>query len=279
MDKKLFLEEIHTYIDNSYQEFEKYQQIVFNILEEFDRICQSNDITYWLAFGNLIGAVRDHSQLPWDYDVDVLCPVDEREKLISVLNKQLGNKFSFAYKNNTPHYPSVCLRVYNKDFSWTALHVDVFFLIGAPSVEKEQNKLIRLAKKYRRIRNRKNCIFHFPGKQTFVGRLRDLYQKILYFYISNNQLDKKEEKMMFKYPINKSDFVMPYGGIKTFVYPKSYFETIMCGVNESTFPIPKEYDYFLTPIYGNWKAYLPIKKRFEEFYKMKIIVDSRVLAK
>lgn len=275
MNNKDFLNEVHSYIDNTYSEFEKYQIIVQDTLKEFAKVCRNNNIQFWLAFGNMIGAVRDHSQLPWDYDIDVLTPVKDRNKLIEALNRDLDEKYSYAYWTNTKHYPTICLRVYNKKYTWMALHVDVFFLIGAPSDKTKQEKLIKEVANFRKLRKIKNLHYQLPNSNKRKQFLIKIFYDLRYLFISDRKLEKKEKSILYKYPMDNASFYMPFGGIRYAVFPKDVFGTEMMEVNGNLYPVPSGHKEFLGKIYGDWQKYLPIKKRFEEFYKMKNIVDER----
>ena len=275
MNNQEFLEEVHNYINRTYGEFEEYQKIVKNILQEFARVCKKNNIPYWLAYGNMIGAVRDHSQLPWDYDVDVLTPVSERKRLLDALDKELADDYFYAYWTNTKNYPTICLRVYNRKYTWMALHVDVFFLMGAPSDEKEQNKFIKEVADLWNKREKRNILYHLPNYNKKKQLLYSIINKIRFLFITNKVLDKREEAILYKYPMEDSSFYMPFGGIKLAIFPKEVFETEMVEVNGTSYPIPSGYDLFLTKVYGNWHNYLSINRLFDEFYSMKKIVDER----
>ena len=61
-----------------YVKFQRYQNLAIRTLQAFGQVCERNGIPYQLAWGSLLGAVRDGGQIPWDYDVDVFVPYKER---------------------------------------------------------------------------------------------------------------------------------------------------------------------------------------------------------
>jgi len=54
--------------------------ILSRLLKEFDRVCRKHNLTYYMIFGSLLGAVRHKGFVPWDDDVDVVMPRDDFDK-------------------------------------------------------------------------------------------------------------------------------------------------------------------------------------------------------
>ena len=50
---------------------EQQKKILLGILEAIDRYCRENNLTYYLAYGTLLGAVRHKGFIPWDDDIDI----------------------------------------------------------------------------------------------------------------------------------------------------------------------------------------------------------------
>ena len=70
-----------------YKEFQKYQKVTMDTLIEFHRVCEKSNIEYELAYGSLLGAIRDNGQIPWDYDIDVFVAFKDKARLIETLKK------------------------------------------------------------------------------------------------------------------------------------------------------------------------------------------------
>ena len=47
------------------------KEIQLELMDELDRVCREQGITYFLAYGSLLGAVRHGGFIPWDDDIDV----------------------------------------------------------------------------------------------------------------------------------------------------------------------------------------------------------------
>ena len=168
MNSAEFLKEIHEYVEEEYRSFEEYQNIAFEILCEFDRICRQNSIQYYLAYGTLLGAVRDHGQIPWDYDIDVQISIDDRARMLNVLKNKLGKDFYYSYLDNTPKYPAYCIRIGKKGHHFNALHVDIFFLIGCPEGAKEQEAFLKRLNIYCGKRIKKYSLYWFSNPENKV---------------------------------------------------------------------------------------------------------------
>ncbi len=60
------------------------------VLMEIDRICKKHNITYFLAYGTLLGAVRHNGFIPWDDDLDITMLRKDYMRFLSVVEKELA---------------------------------------------------------------------------------------------------------------------------------------------------------------------------------------------
>lgn len=59
------------------------------LLKIFDKLCEENNLTYWLSSGTALGAERHHGFIPWDDDLDVCMPREDYDKVIPLLKDTL----------------------------------------------------------------------------------------------------------------------------------------------------------------------------------------------
>lgn len=67
-----------------------YQNHLTKTLVEFDEFCKKHGITYYLAYGTLLGAIRHKGFIPWDDDVDLLIDRSNWNKLKSLIDMNRG---------------------------------------------------------------------------------------------------------------------------------------------------------------------------------------------
>lgn len=272
-----FKNEINQYIDATLNSFREYQQQTWSILMELNRLSFIYKFDYYLAYGTLLGAVRDHNQIPWDYDIDTFVKIDDREKFLAILNNHLGDDFYYDYTSKNEKYPAPCLRICKKGYAMIALHVDVFFLIGCPNSASQRLKFLKNAEKLINLRTNKFVSLYMKTdyKSRVINTLVGIREKILRL-LPSKFLYNLEERILHKYSLEYSNYWFSYQDIYLKVYPKDIFNDIIkINIHDVSLPIPIGYQRFLEINYGKWDIYLPIKQRFEEFYAAKNHIDER----
>ena len=66
----------------------KVQLVQLEIANEIKRVCEKNNIKFFLDSGSLLGAVRHKGFIPWDDDLDVYMPRPDYEKLWRLMGNQ-----------------------------------------------------------------------------------------------------------------------------------------------------------------------------------------------
>ena len=66
-------------------------------LKEMIKICEANNLTYWIQDGTLLGAVRHNGFIPWDDDIDTGMLRSDIGKLANVLKDNPDYKLNVCY--------------------------------------------------------------------------------------------------------------------------------------------------------------------------------------
>ena len=80
------------------------KKIMLNILSEVDKYCARNNITYYLTYGTLLGAVRHKGFIPWDDDIDIVMYRGDYEKFCKSFNNGRTDSLRLMSINNTTGY-------------------------------------------------------------------------------------------------------------------------------------------------------------------------------
>lgn len=242
----------------------KAQNISFDILIEFDRVCKKNNLTYWIDFGTLLGAVRHKGFIPWDDDIDLSMPVDDYNMFMALGQKELSDGYFLQTDKTDPRSDmgggmfkirkNGTLFVnesddFRKDYH-KGVSIDVFCDVPYPSVSKKTLKFFRrrICKAYGFFRynprlNFKNIVsyFVFPVSYLFF---KGLWLLICAFRKKDRELTPIE-RLIYGYPTLKSE-MLPTSEIE--------FEGRM-------FPAPKNPHARLSDMYGDYMTIPPEEKR------------------
>lgn len=151
-----------------------YQEEMLKILAYIDKCLVVNNLWYSLAYGSVLGAVRENGFIPWDRDADIFIKLPERGKVRKVLKKNLPLEWEYldASKDNVNCFDNIRSKEYG-EFA----QVDIYTLYGAPDIEKMKNFEVK-----RILRRNKFCTKTFGSKYGDFKKLRKKY-KIIPFLV------------------------------------------------------------------------------------------------
>ena len=81
------------------------QLVEKEILDDLIRVCDENNITYYLGQGTLIGAARHKGFIPWDDDIDVLMSYKDMDKLLEIYPKYGCEDYTITHFTNEKYNP------------------------------------------------------------------------------------------------------------------------------------------------------------------------------
>lgn len=256
---------------------EQIQNICYGILDFISKVCDSNNIKYYLAFGTCLGAVRHQGFIPWDDDVDIYMLREDYRKFSKLMATEYkDSRYKLYYYDITPQYQQPLPKVCDSNTSLVetsykqcpiGVYVDVFILDKVPEDLLEREKFY-----CKILKMQKGWSVHYV-KPLFVLKRNGVYSwikhliKMIFF---KKYTPKQIDQFCQSYNSTDSNFV------GNMTEPCYSIDKITLDINllkdgvkmkfgENCYPCPFEYDKYLTQVYGDYMQLPPENKRVYHF--------------
>lgn len=251
----------------------KVQKIQLEMAKDIKRVCEENGIRYFLYRGTCLGAVRHKGVIPWDDDMDFGMLRGDYDKFCAIANEKLSSQYCFqnwhtdenyalplgkVRKRNTVFIEAKCARLPEN-----GIYVDIYPLDFAPADTGERSVLAKKLLHLFRLKLMKCKYTPWMEEETIIWKKRIgylAYQFIALFF-SQEALTRKYEALVRAVP--EGDTLYEQSALPI----AYYFEREWCTelaeypYEDTTFSGPKNYDAFLSSLYGDYMELPPEDKR------------------
>lgn len=252
--------------------------LLLRMLKDFISFCDENHLTYYAAYGTVLGAVRHHGFIPWDDDIDIQMPRADYQKLWELRNNlpapyKLANISEIGYTapfmkfmdtrtsiwefERIPYMIGVYIDVfpldeYNKEdiphVKRIKKELDVSFRFYFQSLEDWSMRELFSMLFYRNWRELKNCL---EKKLNNIRNRRKFHNQVLTYL---EELSSSKRGTLY---VSSTDVYLECP-----IFEKSWFENpIDVPFEDLTIKIPSGYDNFLRSLYGDYMTLPPIEER------------------
>lgn len=246
-------------------------QIAF--LLETDRICRKHNIKYFLGGGTLLGAVRHKGFIPWDDDADIMMLREDFDRFCEIAPSELPDNMTFQsyHTDKACFYEFAKIRMNDTFFATSfakdhqAMHNGIAFDIFCHD-KTANSKIGRKIHMAMTLFTRALVFNRWNHRKAENG---SKIQSIITNFFKNIiplKLSMWLEVRTLKFFKNKKNAKYLYDGMGRNIYngafPAEYLNDVIYADFEGyKLPIPKEYDKYLTFLYGDYMELAPLSTR------------------
>lgn len=250
-------------------------RVTLELMDEIHRICEENQIRYFIAYGTLIGAIRHNGFIPWDDDFDIQMTRPDYEKFYQIVRQRKHPYYQLCDRRSTPNYyygiprfsdtryQYISTRKYEEGFD-NGIFIDIYPMDNFGNTYEEakrvKKKVDRLSVLYTWYTNSRN------EKGGLMSLAQGLGHRLLRLVYGNKLSDRIDDWVMDTIRKNTSDDDKQVGEVcwdyLVTPYQREWFkERELHAFEDRQYWIPKEYDLLLRTEYGDYMQLPPEEKR------------------
>lgn len=264
----------------------KVQLTQLEIAKEIKRVCEENDIGYFLCCGTLLGAVRHQGFIPWDDDLDVGMLREDYEKFCRIAPEKLNPRFCMQTWYTEPGYalPFGKVRLKNTELleakgaklQENGFFVDIFPFDNAPEGESAQAAHAKTLGSLFRMKLMKS-----GWKPWMEGDRINWKKRLGYLYYQLKALGTSGENIAKRYDAQAAS-VAPgaqlcrqRGLFKLECYDRQWYSRFtMLPFEGELFRVPEQFDAVLRTQFGDYLVLPPEDERENRHQIVKVVFEN-----
>ncbi|NLZ53422.1 MAG: LicD family protein [Thermoanaerobacteraceae bacterium] len=259
------------------EELKKVQKIELEILADVIRVCDENNIEFFVASGTALGAVRHGGFIPWDDDIDIGMTRDNYERFLTIAPSKLKKGLFLQHYTTEPDSPTYFAKVrrdntrfveyYTRNIKMHhGVYIDIFPYDQVPDDHKLRKRLFRKAFFIHQLFIAKSVTGTSTPQRSLRGLLGKGLRLILHYILKPipkkwlfHMLDK-EVKKYNNYPLASSlSYIVD--SPRVIIERKVLFPLKPTKFESLTVKIPNLSEEYLTHHYGDYLQLPPMEER------------------
>lgn len=252
------------------------QSLELKILKEFIKICEDNDLTYYMYAGSLLGTIRHQGFIPWDDDLDVIMFRDDFEKFKKIFMTNPHEKIKLLSCETEEDYFHLLSKLTLKDTlfeeKWVSqvnfhigVNMDIFVLDDLSDNNLKRSYQLKKSFLYNKLLiMSKIKLDDLPFLSKLITHTG--YYILNLFGIKPRWLNKRCLNFLKKYKNPNCEFVFDISATAE-EYPQIFNKKEFKKVQKAKFEdievnVPANYDEILKSLYGDYMKLPPEEDRY-----------------
>lgn len=229
----------------------KNQLELVEVLVDLAKICDENNIKWWLSSGTLLGAARHGGFIPWDDDIDITMRRRDFKRLQRILHKLDSDKYVYQSMHSDIEYTNIFGKFRKRDgeveiyggrykfLNYKGKFVDIFPMEFTNYIAARASRVIYV--------NLQHITLHINTK--WFRHIMIRFIEFLCLCVINPIL----RVIGLINPRREYHYALGSGWAKHTFYMKNTFPLTTARFEGHEFPVPKDMDAYLTNVYGDWR--------------------------